>query len=472
VTRPTDQEALAEASSEAEREGEHASPSSSMPAGRPARISSVSDVVSLPVLWLDRLVLMTQEVPFDRGEDGLIHGLVGALERIVPEVRVAIRLPRVTTPFRSSPPPRQVFGSEPPTSNERVRAARVFPDATHERSVTLPGPIGVGALHFAAEEDLFTGDGAPHVQLMDRAAHVISHALARCRAEERMNALDGELRTSKALMVQAEKLASFGQIAAGMVHELNNPLTSIAAYTDFLLRRAIAREGSDADDVERLRRIAESANRMLRFTRDLVSYARPSADVPIAVSINTVIERALAFCEHEVVDAQVQVLRRLEPDVGLVRGLPEQLAQVFVNLVTNACHAMATPRESGASDFGQRGGDAHPRRAPLLTITTERHAPEADTLAEGEDEVVVVVQDTGCGIRKENLEQVFAPFFTTKGPGQGTGLGLSIVKNIVEGHRGKIRAESDPSFGTRFILRFPVEPSGVPSVSGEYTPTT
>ena len=100
-------------------------------------------------------------------------------------------------------------------------------------------------------------------------------------------------------MIQADKLATFGQVAAGVVHELNNPLTSIVAYSDYLIRkRRRASAGADAEDVERLRRISESANRMLRFTRDLVSYARPSGGAPGPVVLHAVIDRAIAFCEH------------------------------------------------------------------------------------------------------------------------------------------------------------------------------
>jgi signal transduction histidine kinase len=386
--------------------------------------------------------------------------LASSLEQIVPDVHVAIRLKLPEgTPVPASTEPRNVIRTEPPRSNERVRSARVFPDLPYERSVPLLGPTARGALHFASDRDVLDSEGSSHFQLMDRASVVVSRALSRRRMEERASALEIELRETRAQMVQAEKLASLGQIAAGMVHELNNPLTSIAAYTDFLLRRAIAREGADADEVERIRRIAESANRMLRLTRNLVSYARPSGDIPIAVQMNAVIDRALAFCEHEVTDVGVTVERSFDHDIGIVRGLPEQLAQVFVNLVTNACHAMAPPRD----------GDVTPGRVdrpPLLTISTSRGIHPSGEDSQGEPHVSIVVQDAGCGIQKEHLGLVFNPFFTTKGAGRGTGLGLSIVKNIVEAHRGKIHAESDPSYGTRFILVFPVEPGTVESGSG------
>ncbi|NVL68031.1 two-component sensor histidine kinase, partial [Escherichia coli] len=102
-----------------------------------------------------------------------------------------------------------------------------------------------------------------------------------------------DLRALNSHMVQAEKLASLGQIAAGVVHELNNPLTSIVAYTDWLIRKqGMSPNGGDPDSLERLRRIGESASRILRFTRDLVAYARPSSEVPVPVSLPTVIEQA------------------------------------------------------------------------------------------------------------------------------------------------------------------------------------
>jgi signal transduction histidine kinase len=449
--------------------------------GANARISTVEPVMSFPAAWLDRMLAVLQDLAFEQGVDAVARALGPALESAVPGVRVGLVVPsrkvspRATrassshpsgSPARASQLPasqsgRHVLWTEPPKSDERVRAARLFPEARFERAVPLAGRFGVAALHFASEDDLFASEASPHVQALDRAAIVASAALARASAEEHASSLEGALRTTEAQMVQAEKLASLGQIAAGMVHELNNPLTSIAAYTDFLLRRAVTRDGPDGDDVERLRRIAESANRMLRFTRDLVSYARPSGDIPMAVQLNVVIDRALAFCEHELVDVGVEVHRLFDPGIGVVRGLPEQLAQVFVNLVTNACHAMA--RSSEGMDAPTSTPDARvplvTPRSPVLTVATTRGGDDG---AGGHDPsaVTIVVQDSGCGIAPKNLALVFNPFFTTKAAGRGTGLGLSIVKNIVEGHGGRIRAESDTAVGTRFILTFPVEDTG------------
>lgn len=445
-------------------DGDRVSAVSPASSGRSAYISTAPDVPDLPAPWLDGLLTLGHELPFGQGPGPVTAALVAGLERIVPALRVAIRQDPGGVPRDRGSGHGHVLWTEPPKSDERVRSSRVFPDAAHERSVALPGPLVGGVLHFAADDGVISSDGSPHVQLMERAAVVVSHALARARMEERSAALEAQLHTAEAQAVQAEKLASFGQIAAGMVHELNNPLTSIAAYTDFLLRRAASRGGVDADDVERLRRIAESADRMLRFTRDLVAYARPSGDVPIAVQLNTVIDRALAFCEHEISGAGVVVERSFDVELEPVRGLPEQLAQVFVNLVTNACHAMAKPRDARELPPGapRPDGLAHLDRPPVLTLSTSRVLDEASGLPR----VTVVVQDTGCGIASQNLALIFKPFFTTKDAGRGTGLGLSIVRSIVEGHAGQIRAESDPSVGTRFVLSFPALSDGSPTDGG------
>jgi len=223
-----------------------------------------------------------------------------------------------------------------------------------------------------------------------------------------------------------------GQIVAGFVHELNNPLTSIIAYTDYLKRRSLSRAEGDpnaADEFERLRRIGEAADRILKFSRDLVAYARPSRNVPAPVDLQEVVQKALVFCEHELQLSGVKVTSLDLDALPAVRGNRGQLTQVFVNLFTNAAHAMRA-----------NGGE--------LRITASTSAAS--------DSVVVDVADQGVGIPKQDLAQIFEPFFTTKSDGQGSGLGLSIVNDIVRSHGGTLKAESEPGHGTVFRVELPL----------------
>ncbi len=388
--------------------------------------SSRPALLDVPSPWLDRLITLGTQLPVDEGAEGVLRAVVHALSDLQTDHKVGARVA-----FDDGV--RKVMRSDPPMSQDQLTSGRIFPESLHERQVVLP--CGGGSLHLASNDPQLGESRAPAVLLLQRAAIIASAGIARVKTYEQAAKALAELKALKSYMVQAEKLSSLGQMAAGMVHELNNPLTSIVAYTDFMLLRAAHFE---EQDVKRLERIAESANRMLRFTRDVVSYARPSNEVPAQVGLHSVIDRALAFCEHVIASVDVEVIRAYEPRVASVLGLPEQLVQIFVNLVTNACHAME-PIEGS------------PRRAPKLTIAT--------TLALRDTTVRVVVEDTGHGITPANLPLVFAPFFTTKGAGRGTGLGLSIVKNIVDLHHGEITVESDVADGTRFILLLPIDPT-------------
>jgi len=240
-------------------------------------------------------------------------------------------------------------------------------------------------------------------------------------------------------IVHAEKLATLGQLAAGVVHELNNPLTSITLYTDYLLQKS-SRAGADPADLERLRRIADAASRMLRFTRDLVTYARPSTEEPAAVSLRDVLAQSAGFCEHVLHETGVTFELDAPPELPPVRGLRGQLQQVFVNLYTNAAHAIAEKN----AEQGTLGG----RIAVRVAV-------------EGRD-AIVRVQDDGPGIRAEHQSKVFEPFFSTKVEGKGTGLGLSIVRNIVRLHGGSMELESrhaeagHTETGTTFVMRLPL----------------
>ncbi|WP_163992068.1 ATP-binding protein [Pyxidicoccus caerfyrddinensis] len=226
-------------------------------------------------------------------------------------------------------------------------------------------------------------------------------------------------------IIHAEKLASIGQLAASVVHEINNPMTAVATYADALLQRSRLTPGANPADQEKLKKILESSHRILRFTRDLVSYARPAQDKPERVLLNAVVDMAVGFCEHVVAQARVSVHREYSelPPLSAVRA---NLVQVFVNLITNACHAMPP------------GGSVY--------LSTGRDGQDA----------VVTVRDTGTGIDPKHLQRIFEPFFTTKPEGKGTGLGLSICQGIVENHGGRLTVESTVGSGTTFTVRLPL----------------
>jgi signal transduction histidine kinase len=198
-----------------------------------------------------------------------------------------------------------------------------------------------------------------------------------------------------------------------------------------LKRKANARAPYDdfEDDLERLRRIGEAAARILNFSRDLVAYARPSADVPGTVQVQSVVEKALIFCEHEFKGSKIRILREFDSRLPPVRGMAGQLTQVFVNLFTNAAHAMAG-----------EGGE--------LRIAMHKNVAQHT--------LTIEIADSGIGIEEQDMPQIFEPFFTTKSEGRGTGLGLSIVRGIVDAHGGTIHASSCLGEGTVFSLTLPL----------------
>jgi two-component system NtrC family sensor kinase len=235
-----------------------------------------------------------------------------------------------------------------------------------------------------------------------------------------------EVRELEGQVIHAEKLATLGQLAAGIVHEINNPLTSISVYGEYLLGK-LGRSGAEQEDVRRIERILRSSDRIMSFTRNLLTYARPSKEEAHPVIVNDVLEEAIGFCEHVIREAGVTILRDYGNDLPKVDAVPGQLHQVFVNLITNACNA--------AHDHG---GEVR-----------------LSTRLLGRDRVQVRVEDNGVGIGREDINRVFEPFFSTRRRGKGTGLGLSIVKSIVEQHRGSIDIDSEIGRGTVVLVTLP-----------------
>jgi two-component system, NtrC family, sensor kinase len=235
------------------------------------------------------------------------------------------------------------------------------------------------------------------------------------------------IRSLERQVIQAEKLATLGQLAAGVVHELNNPLTSISVYGDYLVK-LLDRQGL-TPDLEKAKKIVEGASRIQKLTRDLMSYARPAGEFE-PVHINDILSQSLVFCEHVLERAEAVVRLGLSDGLPRVRGIRTQLHQVFINLITNACHALPAPGQTIAlsASLSQDGSQLH-----------------------------IEVADTGVGIEEADQARIFEPFFSTKREGKGTGLGLSIVKNIIEGHGGRLSFESRVGEGTTFRISLPVE---------------
>jgi signal transduction histidine kinase len=293
----------------------------------------------------------------------------------------------------------------------------LFPMCPGERAVALPPPEK-GSLHLAAPA-LERGSPSGYDGMLAEAALVIALCVRALRAESAEREEDQRLR-------QLEKLATIGQTASQVVHELNNPLTAILAYSDYLTKRFRDRGIADAD-CDRLMRIHEAATRIQRFCRDLTDYSRPESSLRGPVDVHAVIDRALGFCMHGLRAAEITV-ERVYRDIPSVLGMDSSLTQVFVNLFTNAWHAM-----------DDRGG--------TLGIRTRAAA----------DSVTVEVMDEGHGIDAAHLERMFDPYFTTKPRGRGVGLGLSIVKQIVAEHGGSISAHNREPRGAVFVVVLPIK---------------
>ena len=249
--------------------------------------------------------------------------------------------------------------------------------------------------------------------------------------EDRIRLLDASrhslenLKHFQAQMVQAEKLVSLGQLAAGAAHEINNPLTGILGYSDLLV--------DDPSLGERQRVIATKirtlSRRIKTLVTNLLSFARRVPSEKAALDLNLVIASALHLSNLDLRSDHIEVITRADADLPTVRGDANQILQVFFNLISNAVDAL--------EDVG--GGK--------LTITSSRD----------DERILIDFSDTGPGIKSP--QQVFDPFFTTKPVGKGTGLGLSICYGILQDHGGHIRCFNRPEGGATFVVEFPVIPA-------------
>jgi two-component system NtrC family sensor kinase len=239
------------------------------------------------------------------------------------------------------------------------------------------------------------------------------------RVEERTKELQG----MQDYLLQSEKLRSLGKMAAGVAHEINNPLTSILINTHLMLEKLEKRH----EFYENLSLIAEETARCTQIVKGLLEFARQNPPQKTHTNINDIIERTTQLLENQASFQNVRIVKDLDPGLPVIKLDRNKIQQVFWNLLLNACEAMP------------RGGQ--------LTIS--------DSLSADKNWIEVRVADSGVGIPKENVNRLFDPFFTTKS--SGTGLGLAVTYGIIQQHDGKIEIKSEVGRGTVFILSFPVE---------------
>ena len=262
------------------------------------------------------------------------------------------------------------------------------------------------------------------VVILARARQLVGKQLA---VERHEADLSGQL-------VQAAKLASVGELAAGIAHEINNPLAIIAeevgVLKDSLDPALVADDDPPLDLGEHLHAIHEAVFRCRDITRKLLGFVRQTEVRLERQDLHPILDDVLdGMLGNELAISSVVVVRAYDPAVPAIVTDRNQLVQVFVNLVKNAVDAMP------------RGG--------ALTVTTRHHG----------DRVAIAVQDTGCGIPADQLDQIFMPFFTTKDPGRGTGLGLSVSYTIIKTFGGTVRVDSAPGAGSTFTVELPYVPT-------------
>ncbi|MBN1206066.1 MAG: PAS domain S-box protein [Myxococcaceae bacterium] len=279
---------------------------------------------------------------------------------------------------------------------------------------------------------------------LERDALLAREQQARTEAEELVRRRSAELEAARMALIQAERLATAGQLAAGVGHEINNPLSYVLANQgyalDELARLKVPTPGVDMDEVQRALVQAQlGAERIRDIVRQLRTFARDDAESMGPVDVQAALEFSISIATPQL-RQRARLVRRYEPAPPVI-GNESRLGQVFLNLLVNAAQAIP---EGAASQHA-------------VTVAVREGEPGW---------VIIEVSDTGSGISPEHLSRIFEPFFTTKPIGLGTGLGLAVCHGIVTGMGGQIEVESEQGRGTTFRIRLPA----APEESAEYLP--
>jgi two-component system NtrC family sensor kinase len=320
------------------------------------------------------------------------------------------------------------------------RANRVFADLIQLPVTAIPGRPWLGLLPPAWSDPVARAIAEPSVtsaeiRVGERALLLTTIPMAEPGSAVLVFEDQTERRRLQEQLIQSEKMSAIGQLIAGVAHDLNNPLASVVGFSDFL-----AEAGVPSSLEEPLQVIRQEAERAATIVKNLLSFARSQEGERARQPIQQLLESTLVLLRNQLMAHKVEATLDVEPGLPDVEVNANQIKQVFVNLINNACQAIASDAPSGR-----------------IWISAKR----------AQDVIAVSVTDSGPGIPDDVAARVFEPFFTTKPEGEGTGLGLSICQGILKEHGGRLTLESRPDSGATFTVELPV---GVPAVRAEPAP--
>jgi two-component system NtrC family sensor kinase len=243
--------------------------------------------------------------------------------------------------------------------------------------------------------------------------------------EKKVEERTKELTEMQAHLIQSEKLASLGKLAAGIAHEINNPLGGILIYSHLLLEDL----DKNSPHYENIKKIVKETSRCKDIVKGLLEFARPKEPEMNLIDINDIVERSLSIMERQALFQNINIKKTFASDLPKIVADSAQLQQVFVNIILNAAEAM--------------DGNG------VLTLSTSFNGSGKF--------IEVKFSDTGHGIKEEDKKRLFEPFFSTKEVGKGTGLGLAISYSIIQKHEGTIEVQSQPGKGSTFIVKLPLK---------------
>lgn len=236
-------------------------------------------------------------------------------------------------------------------------------------------------------------------------------------------------------LIDSIKLVSMGEMSAGVAHELNSPLTAIVGNSQLLLRET----SPDEPHYQLIKDIHNSGIRCQRIIKNLLTFSRQEEFSFEEVDLNEVVKNAIALAGYQIEKSKIELLVELDPKIPKLKGSENGIEQIIVNLLLNAKDAVGDRLQGNGKD-SKKG---------VIGISTKLHPDKSLALVE--------VSDTGCGIREEDIPQIFNPFYTTKQSGKGTGLGLSVSLGIAQTHGGLIDLETKSGEGSKFSLILPLE---------------